>query len=431
MKIKKNRLNEMAFILYIFGFIFAPPIFPKINFIYIIFIYSFLKIIIMRKKIVSEVFLTSKIKRFCTGMSLAYLYVLIIMVLVMPVQNAGFINYLKTIYRFILITPVTITCIMYIIIRAKQLNYDIYDIINAIIKAGMIQAIISIMMFLSPTIKEKLVQIMFNNTGDSITQNLWVYQRRLYAFSNSVLDSFGYGTGILAALPFYLAYKSKIRYLFYIPILLIVPLLNSRTGLLIFSIGFVCSIPIYITRMRIIKLLKIIGVILIIIISLSGVYKIVYNVNPTTVTWVENGISDFISIFNKSSLNNNAGYKESTSVLFSKNKWYLPNGLGLILGTGHNVYEANGFEHSDVGYINDIWLFGAIGIVLFYSQLFMLLIGTKKIKKDRELKFLFYFLGVAFLVANIKGYMLNYNVGMAVTLAIGFSVTYFCNFKEN
>lgn len=427
LKIKKNTLDEIGLVFYLFCFIFAPPIIPKINFIFVVFVYSLIQLYKRKRSLVKSVFIQSKLKCFCTYMILAYFYIIIIMLFGMIFVNVGLSNYIKTIYRFILIIPITVTCILYILVRAKEMQYDIYELIYAIIKAGLIQATLAIVMFLSPSIKQFLVNIMFANTGDDITQNLWVYQRRLYAFSNSILDSFGYGTGVIATLPIFLAFKRKVKYLFYVPFLLIVPLLNSRTGLIIFGIGLAISLPLYLCRMNIKRVVKTSISILLILFCINIGYGIVKEVNPTTVMWVENGISDFISLFSKDNEVSSMGYTESVSSLFNEEKWYLPNSIGLIFGTGHNVYQAKGFKHSDVGYINDLWLGGVVGVILFYSPLIVLLIMEAKNKKQRELKYLLYYLLLAFIVANIKGYMINYNVGMAVTLSILFSESYLRN----
>ncbi|MGI2294935.1 hypothetical protein [Paenibacillus sp. GXUN7292] len=431
MKIRKSTIDETGFVLYLFCFIFAPPLVPKINFIFLVFAFSVLQLFRRKNRLVNSVFTQSGIKQFCYLMFLAYVYIGLVMLVGILFQDVGASNYIKTFYRFGLLIPITVTCVLYIIVRSKEMNYNFYDILHAIIKAGTIQAIIAILMFLDPSIKQLLVNIMFANTGDSLTQNLWVYQRRLYAFSNSVLDSFGYGTGIIAALPLFLAKKRKTKYLLYIPVLLVVPFLNSRTGLIVFLLGIISVIPLYLIKANIKKLLKTSISVLMILICLSFGYKIMQNVNPMTTSWVENGITSFLTLLNISSEIGNIGYTESTTNLFSDRKWYVPGPIGLLFGTGHNVYEANGFNHSDVGYINDLWLGGILGMILLYSPLFILLLKTALKQEQREIKYLLCFLFFAFLATNVKAYMINYNVGMAVTLLVAFSAVYFSEKKLN
>jgi hypothetical protein len=425
MKIKKSVFNNIELILYTFCFIFAPPIVPKVNFIFIVFVYSVIQLMVRKKSVVKEVFIRSEIRKFCFFMILAYMYISIVIFFGMLLQNVGISNYIKTFYRFGLLIPITITCILYIIVRCREMKYDWYDFIYVIIKAGLIQACVSVAMFLNPSVKQTIVQIMFINTGDAITQNEWLYQRRAYAFSNSILDSFGYGTGIIATLPFFLVNKRGVGILWYIPILLVVPLLNSRTGLIIFVIGVVSVIPLYLTRSNIGKKVKLILLITLILFSMNFAYKVIREINPMTTSWVENGIMSLVSIFNVNTGSNNIGYTESTNNLFSESKWYVPGPIGLFFGTGHNVYEANDFAHSDVGYINDLWLGGLVGMFLFYSPLIGHQIRMIFQQKQRELRYLIWFLLSAFLVANVKGYMINYNAGMAITLVLSFSASYF------
>ncbi|MER2190036.1 MAG: hypothetical protein ABS951_03675 [Solibacillus sp.] len=432
MKIKKLALGEIGFVLFLFCFIFAPPLIPKINLIFFVFIYAVFQLLRRKKTLVTNVFYYSGIQKFCTLMFIAYVYIIFIMSIGILFEDVGSINYIKTLYRFILLIPITVTCIVYLIVRIHELKYDVYDVLHAIIKAGMIQVILSILMFLIPSVKEFIVNIMFANTGDNLTQNLWVYQRRLYGFSNSLLDSFGYGTGVIAALPLILAARSKIRYLLYIPFLLIVPFLNSRTGLIIFIVGLICCIPLYAKKLKLSSMFKLSILTLLNILFLSVGYKILKIINPITSEWIGNGLLSVVSMFNTNNeYNSNIGYTESTNKLFSAEFWYVPDSIwGFLFGTGHNVYEAIGFTHSDVGYINDLWLGGVLGLVLFYCPLLSLFIGILIKEKQLGIKYLVCFLGLAFLVTNIKGYMINYNVGMAVTLAICFSIVYLNN-KNN
>lgn len=423
--IKKVNRSEVGFVLYLFCFIFAPPIVPKIDFIFIVFVFSVFQLLRRKKSAVKQVFAYSGIKKFCIGMFLAYTYVLFIMVIGLFFQYVGTSNYIKTIYRFGLLIPVTVTCVVYIIVKSNEMNYDIYDILLAFIKAGAIQAVISILMLLIPTLRESLVAIMSSNAGDNITINLWDYQRRFYAFSNTVLDSFGYGTGILAALPLFLAIKRSSKCLFVIPILLVVPFLNSRTGLVVFSIGLICATPLYLLKSSFIRLLKTVLMLVIVVLILVGAYRTISVINPMTTEWVQNGMMNLLSVLHIVNSDYSIGYTESTSHLVSASKWYTPNALGTVFGTGHNVYQANGFVHSDVGYINDLWLGGVIGLFLLYSPLIYILLKSALQYPRMEIKFLTLFLCVAFLVTNIKGYMINYNSGMAITLAISFSILYF------
>jgi hypothetical protein len=428
--IKLSITKNLGFVLYIFCFIFAPPVIPKINLIFLVFLYSLFQLLIRKRELVGVFFRESGIKKFCAMMLVAYTYIMLVMAIGIHIYDAGAMNYIKTIYRFLLIIPITITCILYLIIRSRELEYTVYDVLHSIIKAGVLQSIISITMFLSPTVKQIIIDIMFTNTGDELVRNLWVYQRRLYAFSNSVLDSFGYGTGIIAAIPIYLASKRTAKYLLYTPILLVVPFLNSRTGLVVFLIGLVIAVPMYIKKSSFVKIIKT-GLILVFLIvcAISG-FQVMKKINPITTEWVENGLISFLSLINIDQQIRSIEYTESANKLFSSAMWDVPNAVGFIFGTGHNVYEAVGFSHSDVGYINDLWLGGVIGVILLYSPLIYFLLQAALKVKDNELKFILLFLCTSFFVTNVKGYMINYNVGMAITLSVLFCSIYYCNVYE-
>lgn len=57
----------------------------------------------------------------------------------------------------------------------------------------------------------------------------------------------------------------------------------------------------------------------------------------------------------------------TASLLFSKKFWTLPTFPEIIFGTGHTVFSVKGFAHSDVGYVNGLWLCGILGVMILYS----------------------------------------------------------------
>lgn len=96
----KNEFKNITLYMYLFCFIFAPPIIPNINFVLIVFVYSFFKIITKYKKEVKEVFGKSKLNTFLQLIIIAYLYILIIILIGVLIDPVNFSNYIKVIYRF-------------------------------------------------------------------------------------------------------------------------------------------------------------------------------------------------------------------------------------------------------------------------------------------------------------------------------------------
>ena len=47
---------------------------------------------------------------------------------------------------------------------------------------------------------------------------------------------------------------------------------------------------------------------------------------------------------------------DNMGTLTSSNFWNFPSFPRIICGTGHSLYEAQGYHYSDVGYINELWI---------------------------------------------------------------------------
>ncbi|AIQ37493.1 hypothetical protein R50345_24400 [Paenibacillus sp. FSL R5-0345] len=419
MMVIKNEFKNITFYMYLFCFIFAPPIIPNINFVLIVFAYSFFKIITKYKKEVKDVFRKSKLNTFLNLIIIAYLYILVIILIGVLIDPVNFSNYIKVIYRFFLITPVIITCILYVMLRCKELNYGLHELIKALIFAGLFQAIISISMALIPSVKDFFVSIMYLNTGDTTTQNIWHFKRRYFAFSQNVLDTFGYGTGIISVLPiFYGIYKRKFVYLLLTPILLIVPFLNSRTGLVIACIGIICLIPNVLFLSSLKEKMKFILIITGLIFISSIALNYLNEILPTTMSWVSNGVDDLLAFFNGQD-NGTDSVSKLTNTM-----WFFPESLFLVFGTGHTVYEATGYSHSDIGYVNDLWLGGLIGSLLLYIPFNYMFLKAFRSKYHQLDRILVVFLLISFFISNIKTVIISYNVGTSVTMLLAFFVIF-------
>jgi len=300
------------------------------------------------------------------------------------------------------------------------LGYKFGDLLKSVIYAGLLQAGITGIMLLSSEIRSFLLQILYFNTGNELSQNLWHIQRRFYAFSHNVFDTFGYGTGIIAAIPlFYGIINNRYKYFVLSVILLVVPLFNSRTGLIIFFIGVICAIPFLVFQTKIKNLFKLTFILSTIYILSSFSFQYISDNFPNTINWAKNGIDDFVYFF-KGNVGN-----DSVSIITSSEKWHLPEKYWILTGTGHNVYGASGYSHSDVGYVNDLWLVGLLGIFLLYLPFIFLVIMALKKTSSIKVKSFIVFLMTAFFVANVKTIVLNYNVGTSITLLFLFFIVYY------
>lgn len=134
--------------------------------------------------------------------------------------------------------------------------------------------------------------------------------------------------------------------------------------------------------------------------------------------WVSNGVDDLLAF-----LNGQDNGTDSVSKL-TNTMWFLPESLFLLFGTGHTVYEATGYSHSDIGYVNDLWLGGLIGSLLLYIPFIYMFLKAFRSKYHQLDRILVVFLLLSFFIANIKTVIISYNVGTSVTMLLVFFVIF-------
>jgi len=111
------------------------------------------------------------------------------------------------------------------------------------------------------------------------------------------------------------------------------------------------------------------------------------------------------------------GHQSTTATsLFKDDSWRLPRGAGLIFGTGHSVYGVDGYAHSDVGYVNDIWLVGILGSAFMMTLIAMAVILFAK--TDKRMICISIFLVGAILIFQIKGRAIMANAGFITSMLI-------------
>ncbi len=407
-----SKKYQIGLILFAFCFLFAPPFFPEINSVLILTIYSFIMIILKYKNRLKNILKNNNIKKCLTILTIYFIiYITSILINGLITGNWYLKNYIINIYSFVLAFPVTFTCSFYLIFRCEDLNLKFDDLIKIFIKAGLIQAVICVLTLIIPPLKNLLVEIMLYNTGDEHLSVPWLVSRRFYGFSNSMLDLFGFGTGIIAVLALFYGLKHGHKYLMLTPLLLAVPFLNSRSGLIIFAIGFIFFLICVFTNEKFKNLKK---YIFFSVLGILFLFLIIYIFSPNTIDWI---INDFSSFFIQ-----NDG---TASVLFSNDFWKIPHLENLLIGTGYSVSGYSEFAvpmiaHSDVGYINELWKVGIIGsLVIYYFVLYF----HKKIyllSKTIECRNMFSFFFLAISVFMIKCTVFTYNPGSVVIYTLGF-----------
>lgn len=419
-----NFEKKAFLVIYLFLFLFAPPLIKNVNFLLILSLYSFISIIFKYHEDLKELIKINKIKKMLLLVLIYFAWYIFTILLNVIVSGEVYLyNYIINFYSIGLVYPLSLICITHIYLYSQENNLSLNDIIKCLILSGLIQSCISILSFLIPPVKTFLLNIMYQNTGDTLYIYKYTTERRFFGFANNMLDSFGFGMGILSVLPLFYSIKNGKKWLTASPLLLIVSFLNSRTGIVVFAIGFMIWL-IYIIKSDIVKnyIKEIIFIVsaTIVIIFFIGIFY------PTTLRWV---LTDFLSFFSKR--------KGTADLLFSSNFWKLPNFLNIIFGCGYNVAGFGAMEtvlgfSSDVGYINEIWKTGIIGLLII-CYLFWYLLRNTFLSIKSNYKYFIIFCSIALIVSNIKFYIFSYNPGIIIILILFFLTLTNkckCNYEE-
>lgn len=423
MKIR-NRYT-LYFSIYVFFIIFCPPIIPRFEIVLIGFsgIMIFLK---YRSRFINTVFKSGVATWIKLMVGLACYVALIPLPLSAffynDVVQAG--HYISLVNRYGLLTAAILVCGSYLFMELERNGYDFEGFIKIVFYAGAIESTCCVLALMFPRIKDVFVSLMLANTGNELYQNTWYITVRAYGFSNTLVDLFGLGISVIASsCLLYGVFKEK-KFIFLSIYISIATALNSRTGLLIYLL---CACLIVIYMMFTGSLKKFLVGIMVLVSGVFG-FNVLMNsdiLDEATKGWIEAGFNSVYDL-----IETGKAESDSLSALFQDSWWELPKGLRMLFGTGHSRYGANGYTHTDVGYVNEIWLFGVIGACVLYISIFFLIWKYYFKSKDKLLKCIGIILLVEYFVFNVKAVTLGYNPGAMSILLILFGINYFIKIKE-
>ncbi len=403
--------DHCLMVLYLFCLLFSPPVIPKINFIIplailslAILAWAFRKNLLKLKALFTKTAMHFFIKGFVVYMG----YVLVVILFnVLISRSIDLSQTFFVLYRCLLICPILLICIFYVTVWARSRNYTLKEFMLCLLIAASLQGILSLASLLFPEVKEILVKIMLFGTEDPLLANQWHLERRFFGFANNMYDGYGFGTGIFLALCFFCAAQWSKKFLIFAPLLFFPSFLNSRTGLVIFAIGVVISLPLFFDKRNKKSLLNLLLAVGVLLLAIVVIFLLIYCFSRPTFQWIMN-------ILNLNKVD------ASLVKLFGDEFWNFPEGLQLIFGSGHTLYGADGFAHSDVGFVNDLWFTGILGTGFFYGVLVLLFRRVFKNVHDRPFKALVVYLGISMIAYNVKSMALTCNVGLVTVFLILF-----------
>ncbi len=404
-------LNKLYLSLFLFLLVFAPPIIKNINFMYFVAVYSIVTIVLFYKNALKEFYLRDKaLKNYNMGLTLILCYWIV--VAVRNYEGNLIDNYLGIGYRLLSVIFIIEPSIVYIILWCKKKGYSFYDVIDGLAKAAIIEFAFCFASVISPKIKGFLTKLIIVNTGYYGTYEElegWKTANSYFGFSASISDYFGLGLGLISGLCFYCGITYNKKYFYYLPFILFTTLMNSVTGIVVFLI----SVIIVISGTKKVK----ISTLTFIIAFLTVLMLVMPFIQLYYPRILQKVADNFWEIFDVSRVK---ASNTTIRILFSERFWTLPSHIGhVLLGTGHSLIRAAGFNGSDVGYINDIWSFGILGSIYLYF--INVRFFASLLKGNRKIKHFFIF---TFFIFNIKGLSVGLNLGMIIYLITPLAYTF-------
>lgn len=273
--------------------------------------------------------------------------------------------------NFILVQILHVIIIIEIL---KANGYKRYDMLQFLLNLGLIQGIICIIMIVIPEFRDLALSLYYLGREE----NIFISRMRIYGISGDYTYFTPIFHGTLATIASILAVLKDYKYLIYLPFLLISILLNGRFGLAVFILGTISAyLAIFIRRP-----IKIIKYILILIIIIMLGLLLIMKISPFTYSWILGGFQDTIDLIFYKELEGNYDVLLNSHLFF-------PESWGIIFGEGHRVYSVEGkmrgYNSSDIGYINDMFMGGLIYLTILYGSIFRFLLRkrNKKVFKNK------------------------------------------------
>lgn len=317
-------------------------------------------------------------------------------------------------YVYWIIAVIPASLMVGMLVRKSGGNLDM--LVDCILFAGLLQSAITLLSFISPSVKSMLLARLSAAGVLDLEYYGYYVGMRLYGYADGLTYATPVLQAFLAMLAFHCSIKKNIKYGLLIPPLLFSAIINARTSLVIVAVcgaimlaqskGFTAR-----------RLMRIIVMAFVSLVALVAGILVLQVLAPNTYLWIVDGASQILLFFGG---DHDSGY---FSYLIDANRWILPKGIELVFGAGTRIMGSNptGY-HSDVGYVNDIWLGGTIYCAVVYSLVFYYLRALKSSRaSDVEmrglLRYLVYAYLVCFIFLNLKGYIINLN-GMANLLIV-------------
>lgn len=273
-----------------------------------------------------------------------------------------------------------------------KIGYSKYEIMATFLNVVFIQGIIAVLMLVIPAFHDVALHLYYAGSAE----NIFISSKRIYGISSEYTFTTPILNGIFGVIAVFLSIKKAKAYLTYVPIILMLVLLNGRTGLIVFGIG---TIIVILKNTR--RFGHIIGLLLISGIGVYGVFYLLSIFSPNTYGWILSFFSDTSNLFQGQA----TGNYSHLSMKFPEQD--------ILFGYGFRIYNLNAIvtditnitinQSSDIGYVNDLFLGGLMYLLLLYIPIFYYISSSSKWSKKFQNTGLPLVLLLTLIIADYKG----------------------------
>lgn len=420
MKKASNAFVLLALFLYIFQPPFLPvPLIYLLGPVVLFYLYS------KRGHNLASIIRSSRIESIAKLFLLMTLYLLFVnsIDLILFSEKDLFSTRLRCFNQILFLSFFQFGFVAYLLFLYKKHDFSLQDSMSLLVKAGVAQGFCAVLAFLIPPIRQLFVMF-----GDQeLFTNDYFLETRGYGFSMTLIDTFGYGMGLIGGYILLFKWSNMKKWEMITALLLIMftVAVNARTGILVLLIAAAIR-AIYSTSISkfLMKVIPISIVLYALYLVLPGLLKMGVESENQTISWICFSFSSMFDLMQESNVS--SGDIENLDFLSSFIN--LPSNIfELFFGSGHYVYDTQdtlGFR-TDIGYFNLFWEFGIFGSFIILGAMFLFMIRPFLMTEDISIKRISLFNTITYFMLLIKAILIGYNPGVFVNYLVTFSLYYY------
>ena len=388
---KKHRIFELFLVVFLWIFIFNPPLVSFINLTHVLGVAAIFYLMLQR---------VSLPKYFVLAEFFAVVVYLYLLVVSLIHDRSGYFS-LYPVYWIVDVLPISFA-VMHMCKRRK-IGYQQFE--KLVILAACLEMVLVFLALLVPSIQKTFISMMIQYGYQDSYFETWAF--RTYGLASNLQFSSALAMAITSLLCLNRMIATKEYRYFLLSILLVVAgYVNARTSLIVFLCGLMVILFMNRRMKHAMQIFKILLSVIIVAFCILFYFSVAES--STQVLWLRDGIYEILGLFS----DDYKAHYSTFEYFLSSEKYTLPkNGFDLFFGTGTYILMRNEYSvTSDIGYINDMWLGGltylfvVYGCVLaFFRKLFL------KHRNHQYVRIVLSVLMTGIAVSNMKGTVLSFN----------------------